>query len=171
MIKSCIIIIVVVVVINIAIIVLITLIAKHVRLSYFVYPTQINDSESRLVSCLLRGPPGSGKTALAANVGLEAKFPFIKVVTAENMVGSGEASRVAKINGIFENAYRTDQSMIILDDIERLLDYVSIGPRFANSVLQSLLVLAKRNPPEGRKLLVIATSSLSNDMLSDLGVT
>lgn len=34
-----------------------------------------------------------------------------------------------------------------------------IGPRFSNVVLQALLVLLKRTPPEGHKLLVVGTSS------------
>ena len=50
-------------------------------------------------------------------------------------------------------------SVIILDDIERLLEYVSIGPRFSNTILQALLVLLKRQPPLGRKLLVLGTTS------------
>jgi hypothetical protein len=33
------------------------------------------------------------------------------------------------------------------DNIERLLDYVPIGPRFSNQVLQTLLVLMKKLPP------------------------
>lgn len=50
-------------------------------------------------------------------------------------------------------------SVVILDDIERLLEYVSIGPRFSNVILQALLVLLKKQPPQGRKLLVIGTTS------------
>lgn len=50
-------------------------------------------------------------------------------------------------------------SCIVLDDIERLLEYVSIGPRFSNHVLQTLLVLAKRQPPKGHRLLVLGTTS------------
>jgi vesicle-fusing ATPase len=48
----------------------------------------------------------------------------------------------------------------VLDDIERLLEYVAIGPRFSNAVLQTLLVLLKKQPPAGRKLFVVGTSSL-----------
>lgn len=50
---------------------------------------------------------------------------------------------------------------VLQDDIERLLEYVAIGPRFSNVVLQALLVLVKRQPPDGRRLLVIGTSSRS----------
>ena len=35
-------------------------------------------------------------------------------------------------------------SIVILDDIERLLEYVAIGPRFSNTILQTLLVLLKK---------------------------
>jgi hypothetical protein len=37
---------------------------------------------------------------------------------------------------VFEDAYKSPISIIILDDIERLLEYVAIGPRFSNAVLQ-----------------------------------
>ena len=60
--------------------------------------------------------------------------------------------------------------MIILDDLERLVEYVRLGPRFSNSVLQALLVLIKKNPPTvGRKLMIIATTSQRNAM-EELGL-
>ena len=61
-------------------------------------------------------------------------------------------------------------SMIILDDLERLVEYVRLGPRFSNSVLQALLVLIKKNPPTvGRKLMIVATTSQRNAM-EELGL-
>lgn len=51
-------------------------------------------------------------------------------------------------------------TLVIVDDIERLLEYTQIGPRFSNSLLQTLMVLVKKLPPkEGRRLLVIGTTS------------
>lgn len=46
-----------------------------------------------------------------------------------------------------------------MDNIERLLDYGAIGPRYSNVVLQALLVLLTKQPPKGRKLLVFCTTS------------
>ncbi|CAN6327576.1 unnamed protein product, partial [Urochloa humidicola] len=60
---------------------------------------------------------------------------------------------------VFEDAYKSQFSIIILDDIERLLEYVAIGPRFSNLISQTLLVLLKRVPPKGKNLLVIGTTS------------
>jgi vesicle-fusing ATPase len=50
-------------------------------------------------------------------------------------------------------------SIIILDDIERLLEFIAIGPRFSNIISQTLMVLLKRLPPKGKKLLVFGTTS------------
>jgi hypothetical protein len=70
---------------------------------------------------------------------------------------------------VFEDAYKSRLSCIILDNIERLLEYVPIGPRFSNQVLQTLLVLLKRIPSNSKsKLMVIATTSAFS-ILKDMG--
>jgi len=60
---------------------------------------------------------------------------------------------------VFDDAYRSQLSCILVDNIERLLDYGPIGPRYSNLTLQALLVLLKKEPPKGRKLLILCTSS------------
>jgi vesicle-fusing ATPase len=68
------------------------------------------------------------------------------------------------------DSYKSPLSMIVLDDIERLIDYVPIGPHFSNAVLQTLLVLLKKIPPDdGRRLMVLRTTS-SPHLLEDLGL-
>lgn len=39
------------------------------------------------------GPPGSGKTALAAQIAKNADLPFTKLCSPENMIGFTEAAR------------------------------------------------------------------------------
>lgn len=67
------------------------------------------------------GPPNSGKTALAAKIAKNSDFPFLKICTPENMVGFHEAAKCQAIKKIFDDAYKSPISCIILDDIERLL--------------------------------------------------
>ncbi|KAB5560602.1 hypothetical protein DKX38_005559 [Salix brachista] len=100
-----------------------------------------------------------GKTALAATVGIDSDFPYVKIISAETMIGLHESTKCAQIVKVFEDAYKSPLSIIILDDIERLLEYVAIGPRFSNIISQTLLVLLKRLPPKGKKLLVLGTTS------------
>ena len=49
---------------------------------------------------------------------------------------------------MFDDAYKSPLSCIIIDNIERLLDYSPIGPRYSNLVLQALLVLLGKRPPK-----------------------
>jgi len=121
-----------------------------------------------LLTCLLEGFPGAGKTALAATVGLECGFPLVRLVSPDSVVGFGEAAKAQALAKAFDDAYKSPLSLIILDDIERLLEYVAIGPRFSNVILQTLLVLLKKPPPAGRRLLVLGTTSEPQAM-ADLG--
>jgi len=116
--------------------------------------------QTPLLSMLLEGPEGGGKTCIAAQLAMNSKFPFIKLITPENFVGEDERQKCMEISKIFEDAYKSPLSLIIIDNIERLLEYVPIGPRLSNQVLQTLLVLVKKLPPAaGRKLMVIGTTS------------
>lgn len=124
------------------------------------YIQQARSTEtSGLVSVLLEGPPNSGKTALASQLAKDSDFPFIKVCSPEEMVGFTETAKCLHIRKVFDDAYRSTLSCILVDNIERLLDYGSIGPRYSNLTLQALLVLLKKQPPRGKKLLVLCTSS------------
>eukprot|EP00249_Psilotum_nudum_P022983 c28712_g1_i1 orf=181-2289(+) len=144
---------------------------KHIQETVMTLVDQVKRSErTPLLTCLLEGPNGSGKTALAATIGIDSEFPFVKIVSAETMVGLSETSKCGVITKVFEDAYKSPLSIIILDDIERLLEYVSIGPRFSNLILQTLFVLLKRIPTKSRKLLVIGTSSAC-EVLNDMGLT
>ncbi|KAJ2001788.1 transport between ER and Golgi ATPase protein [Coemansia thaxteri] len=116
-------------------------------------------SRSPLVSLLLHGSSGSGKTALAATIAQRNSYPFVKLVSPESMIGLTESQRISAITKIFNDSYKSPLSLIVVDDIERLLEWVPIGARFSNSVLQTLLVLIKKQPPKGRRLLIIGTTS------------
>uniref|UniRef100_A0A672M430 Vesicle-fusing ATPase n=1 Tax=Sinocyclocheilus grahami TaxID=75366 RepID=A0A672M430_SINGR len=118
---------------------------------------------------LIQRPPHSGKTALAAKIAEDSQFPFIKICSPDKMIGYSETAKCQAIKKIFEDAYKSQLSCVVVDDIERLLDFVPIGPRFSNLVLQALLVLLKKPPPRGRKLLILGTTS-RKDVLQEMGM-
>ncbi|KAI9464300.1 AAA-domain-containing protein [Russula earlei] len=123
-----------------------------------------------LVSLLLHGPPSTGKTALAATIAQASEFPFIKLITPDNMIGFSEAQKIQAISKVFADSSKSPMSVVVVDNIERLLDWTPVGPRFSNAVLQTLMVLMAKRPPKGRRLFVIATSSL-RPMLTDVGLS
>ena len=120
---------------------------------------QVKEPDSTpLFSAILHGPPGSGKTALAAKIALDSDYPLIKLVSPDNMVGFNESMKIEHMRRIFDDAYKSPLSVVLIDNIERIVEWVPIGPRFSNSVLQALMVLLGKDPPKGRRLLVLATT-------------
>merc|ERR1719263_2214648 len=109
----------------------------------------------------MEGVPGAGKTALAATLALNSNFPFVKMISPNSLVGTSESGKASHIAKVFDDAHKSPLSLIVLDDLERLLEYVRIGPRFSNLVLQTLLTCIKKVPKLG-KLVVVATTSSIN---------
>lgn len=133
--------------------------------------TQIKNSTSiSLLSVLLEGDSGCGKTALASYLALHSGFPYVKIISPESLVKYMEGGKYSSISTIFEDGYKSPSSIIILDNIEKLIEYIKIGPRFSNLILQTILVYIKKLPPKkGKKLLIIGTTSIASH-LEDLGI-
>ncbi|KAH7058748.1 vesicle-fusing ATPase [Macrophomina phaseolina] len=134
------------------------------------YINQVRKGGSPVLSVVLHGPPGSGKTALAAELAMKSEFPFIKLISPEDMVGYGEMQKVQLLDKTFRDAYKSAMSVVVIDNIELLVDWVPIGPRFSNTVLVALKVLLGKQPPkasgasgdsrsDGRRLLILATTT------------
>lgn len=114
---------------------------------------------SPLLSVLIEGPAGTGKTALAALLAVESGFPFVRFISPEAYVGYSEVAKCQALAKVFDDAHKSSLSVIVVDNIERLIEYSPMGPRFSNIILQTLLVLTKRVPPHGRRLLLLGTTS------------
>ncbi|KAF9764970.1 Vesicular-fusion protein sec18 [Nosema granulosis] len=118
-------------------------------------------------SLLFYGAPGVGKTMLAVKAAMLSMFPFIKMISPRNIIGLSEYDKVNYIKNKFMDAYKSEESIIILDDIEGLIDFVNIGPRFSNSILQALKIFIKEE--DKKKLFVFATSS-NVEVLKECGI-
>ena len=123
------------------------------------YVEQVRTATTRLHTVLLHGPRGSGKTALAARIALNSEFPFVKLVKPVDMVGMNEIQKIQHISKVFTDAYKSPLNVLVLDNIELLVDWVPVGPRFSAAVLAALKGLLEQKPPKGRPLLILATTS------------
>jgi vesicle-fusing ATPase len=63
------------------------------------------------------------------------------------MVGFSEMAKIQYLNKVFTDAYKSPQNIVVVDNIERIIEWVPIGPRFSNPVLQALMVLLTKQPP------------------------
>jgi vesicle-fusing ATPase len=124
----------------------------------------------QLTSMLLYGPQGTGKTSIASHFAKNSKFTYIKIISPEKYIGVGTYGRIFSFNKIFNDAYKARESLIIIDNIERLIEYVATGPDFNNTLMQALMLLIKRIPenPECRLMIVGTTSNLTAMDLLDI---
>ncbi|KAK8387728.1 hypothetical protein O3P69_018314 [Scylla paramamosain] len=134
----------------------------------FVKQARSPETSSRLC-ILLEGAPTAGTSALAAYLCKNSNFPFVKVINSQDMVGFMEASKCLRIKKIFDDAYRSELSCIFMNDLEHLMGYSPIGPRYQSLVLDAMYSLLSASPPPGRKLLVICTSK-RRSVLEELGL-
>lgn len=103
------------------------------------------------LSVLLHGPAASGKTALAAHIAMKSEFPFIKLVTPQALVGfRDEIAKKDYLHKVFTDAYKSPLSILILDNIERIIEWNPVGLRLSNTILQALITLLQAPPPKVR---------------------
>jgi len=127
---------------------------------------KIKNSQSiNLLSVLLEGEPGCGKTALAAHLALHSGFSYIQIISPDSLIKYIGNGKYNAIYNIFENGYKSSNSLIILDNIEKLIEYTRIGPRFNNLLLQNLSIFIKKLPPKkSKKMFIIGTTSCATEM-------
>jgi len=119
-----------------------------------------NSEKTRHRSVLIHGPSASGKTALAAHIAMRSEYPFIKVITPASMVGfRDDVAKKDFLHKVFTDAHKSPLSLLILDNLERMMEWVPVGPRFSNIILQTVVTLMQTPPPKGHRLLVLVTSS------------
>ncbi|CAH6420973.1 AAA family ATPase [uncultured virus] len=110
---------------------------------------------SRKIS--INGKQGSGKTTLAAIIAKKINLPFCEIIDNYNFIGLHELDKANKLKEIFINSYKSDQSLIIIDNIENILDYSNINNciRFSNILLNTLKSLFTKT--NKNKLFLIIT--------------
>nr|QQY02539.1 vesicle-fusing ATPase 2 [Cryptocotyle lingua] len=113
----------------------------------------------RPLTLLLEGPPKAGKTALAVEIAKLSGFPFIKIVTSHKMIGYTEMAKCATMKKIFDDGAKSPLSVVIVDNIEGLIEYNPVGPRFSNFMVQAIRDLVSQPLKAGRRMLVLATTS------------
>jgi vesicle-fusing ATPase len=70
-----------------------------------------------------------------------------------------EMQKILHLQKVFTDAYKSPLNILVLDDIDLIIDWVPIGPRFSSSVLAAIKGLMKNKPPQGRPLLIFGTTS------------
>jgi hypothetical protein len=90
-----------------------------------------------LTTFLIYGLPGTGLTTFSVQMANEG-FGYMKVLTAKQFIGRSEDIVCHEIIEYFENAYKSVESAIVIDDLESMIEFSLHGSRFAHKILQGI---------------------------------
>jgi SpoVK/Ycf46/Vps4 family AAA+-type ATPase len=123
--------------------------------------SRFNLSRSNVSIITISGSKGSGKTTIALQIAKQTKFPMVRFVDQSKFVGLTEYALCSRLSSEFEEIENSDQGVIILDDLERLIGF-SNPSRMRETVLTSLLTLVDKLEKIGRdrKYVVIFTGTI-----------
>ncbi|XP_017001233.2 vesicle-fusing ATPase 2 [Drosophila takahashii] len=122
------------------------------------------------LSCqLIEGDAKSGLSTVAVQIALEGDFPYINIIKPADLLGKDEEETCRHIENILKDACVSPQSCVIVDDFERVLHFRAVGKRYSEKILQTLMVLLRKQPPRGHGLLILCTSN-RRDVLEELGL-
>lgn len=114
--------------------------------------------------CFVTGDEGSGRSNLAMDMAVKTGYPMTKYITGRSVIGMTEQQKAKYIKDVFDDSDRSPQSVIVLDDIENIIDWVYADitgvPHFSHAVCTTLKSLI--NYRHQNKLLIIITFSNSS---------
>lgn len=119
----------------------------------------INDSNMHISTILIHGENGTGKTTFAKYIASLSQFSFIKLITPESFIKSNESAKIDTIIKYFDDASKSPFSILILDDIDQIFEYVD--RRFSANIFNTIRTLITKKLQKN-KLLIIATTSQYN---------
>jgi vesicle-fusing ATPase len=122
-----------------------------------------------LSTILISGPTKTCKTTLSILLAKNCNYPYTKVISNNDMVGYSEGEKTNYIKEVFEKAYLSSHSVIVLDDIETIIEYhrdsVTGTLRLMSSLLNTIKTLIRKKPTKnGHKLLVILNYEKMNEL-------
>jgi len=106
---------------------------------------------------LLLGGQSVGKTSLAVHMAVKSGYPFVRMIGPIDLIGLSELDKCRHILAAFRDAGKSAQSVLILDDLEGMIEFSELGPKYSNAVLQTVISLIKHQQGADRALAVIVT--------------
>ncbi len=127
--------------------------------NYRILTEFIQNAEKKINSILIIGKNQSGKTSLAVKAGFDCKIKNTKIIRAIDLVTYDEFAKAQYIADIVKNSYISEESLIIIDDIEIAVNYVNLDnhPIFSNRLYQVLITLLKTQPTHNHKITFVCT--------------
>ncbi len=117
-----------------------------------------------LNNILIHGSSQCGKTYTACYLASLAKFKFTRYICANDLLNYSEIEKINYLIKIFRDAMNTDESFIIIDDVDILIEYTP-PHHFSNKMIQTLKTFMGTKIFE-KKMMVVYLTNQYEDILS-----
>jgi vesicle-fusing ATPase len=123
-----------------------------------------NISKGNILSILLQGDSYVGKTTLACQIAKNSGYNCIKYINSETLINYNY--KEIQIYDIFEQGYKSDSFVLILDSIEKIIEYSKLGNIYNNKILQTIYTILSKIVNSNKSIIIILTSSNRHLMLN-----
>lgn len=121
-------------------------------------------TNGKLLSILINGDYYVGKTMLACQIAKHSGMNSIKFINSETLINSGFNEN--RIYDKFEQGYKSESFILVLDSIEKIIEYSKLGNAYNGKILQTIYALLNKIVALNKKVVIILTSS--NESLMDM---
>lgn len=119
-------------------------------------------------SILLKGTTNLGKTKLLTKIAIDSGIPCVKIITADKLLRVSD--KATHIINIFDQCHSAKSSILILDNLERIIEWTSYGGRFDNKIVQTIMTLLRKQIKSDRKVIILMTS-YDDDMIEKVDIS
>lgn len=104
-----------------------------------------------------------GKTLMACHVAVDSKVNCVKILRANQLIGKFNRSKI--IAETFDRCMQTFESILIIDSIEKIIEWSNDGSLYNNDTLQTIMSILDTPLDKSRRMVVIITSSHRTDLM------
>ena len=116
-----------------------------------------NLSRGNLLSILIQGDSYIGKTTMACQIAKNCGYNCVKFVSSEKLINFN--FKETQLYDLFEQGCRSESFVLVLDSVEKLIEYSKLGNIYNNKILQTIYTVLSKIIEPTKSIVVILTSS------------
>jgi SpoVK/Ycf46/Vps4 family AAA+-type ATPase len=132
---------------------------------------QPKNLENKVFTILLEGPKGPEKLKFAFEIAKQLDFPFMKLISAQNLIAIEDNEKNNVLISTFLDAQKSSEALIIIDGIEIIISYIRSGlqdSQFSNRIFQTLKTMLTYSVCCEKKIVVVATIGESVPFITEI---
>lgn len=134
--------------------------SKEYREIYLDVLERINNLKmGNVLTILIQGDSYVGKTTMACQIAKNSGLNCIKFINSEKLLGN--VMKETQLYDIFQQGIKSDSFIMILDCVEKIIEYSKLGNIYSNKILQTIYSILTKIIDSNKKIVIILTSSNS----------